>query len=73
MPTQTAENKPTLKREDILHLIKQLACSQGVYCRLLSYLRELEQADPDAYDRTMAELEGFGFETDLDFILWYEC
>ena len=57
-----------MKREDILKVIKQLACSQGSYGRLL---RELE-SNPEGADEFFAECERQNFKNAVDFIMWLE-
>ena len=46
-----------MKMKDILYAIKDLARSQGYYGRLYNNLRELQEEDPDEYERLAEEWE----------------
>lgn len=65
--------KEFLIMEDILKLIRSLALSQGFYGRLLRYIIELRENDPEVYLDLVDEWESKHFKTDLDFILYLEC
>lgn len=61
-----------MNREQILEAIKELAKSQGSYGRLYEELMLLDREDQAAYEATMQEWEGEGFETPFDLILYLE-
>ena len=62
-----------MKMDDILNLIRQLACSQGMYGRLYRDIMELKENDEIAYSDLVEQLESKNFTDDLDFIMWFEC
>ena len=55
--------------EEILDTIKQLACSQGFYGRLLQAICDL---DDDELDELIATWEDMNFKDPVDFILYIE-
>ena len=59
-----------MNRTQICDTIKDLACSQGFYGRLLNQLYELPEED---YNKVMEELEAQHFNDPLDLILYLEC
>lgn len=61
-----------MKMNDIICAIKDLARSQGYYGRLYNNLRELQEEDPDEYERLAEEWEAEEFETTLDLVLYLE-
>lgn len=61
-----------MKRIDIINTIRQLARSQGYYCRLYDQLMYIAKNDPIAFNEYMAELEGKNFKGALDVVLYFE-
>ena len=61
-----------MDRNEILNLIRALACSQGMYGRLFHEIMEVKEQDPDCYEEFMEELEAKNFEKPVDFVLWFE-
>jgi len=61
-----------MKMDDILNLIRQLACSQGMYGRFYRDLMDVKECNIDAYEGIKEELESQNFKDALDFILWFE-
>ena len=61
-----------MKRIDIINTIKQLARSQGYYCRLYDQLMYIAENDPIAFNEYMAELENKNFNSMLDVVLYFE-
>ena len=61
-----------MKMKEILNTIKDLARSQGYYGRLYNDLRELQEEDPDEYEKLTEEWEAEEFETTLDLVLYLE-
>ena len=57
-----------MKRNEILGVIRMLACSQGMYGRLLRDIRE----NPEWGEEFLDECEAQNFGSSLDFVLWYE-
>ena len=62
-----------MKMNDIIHAIRQLAQSPGMYGRLYRAIAELRDNDPDKYEDVKAELEAQNFSSPLDIILYFEC
>ena len=62
-----------MKMDEILDTIKSLACSQGMYGRLLRDLMELKENSPYDYEQVVQMLESKNFKDSLDFVMWYEC
>lgn len=58
-----------MKFEEIMNCIKKLAMSQGMYARLLDDIDELQPSD---LERLIKYWEDKDFDSELDFILWYE-
>ena len=54
-----------MAREAIIETIETLAMSQGVYGRILRYLEDLLDRDPDGYESVMSELEKCSDAVDL--------
>ena len=54
-----------MTREAIIETFENLAMSQGFYGRLLKYLEELSDVDPDKYDEIMTSLESCSDPVDL--------
>ena len=61
-----------MDREQILHVIRELARSQGFYGRLLESYSELRDRDPEEFDRCMMVLEAQNFQDTLDVVLYFE-
>lgn len=61
-----------MKMKEILNTIKDLASSQGSYGRLFEDLKQLQESDPEEYERLAEDWEKEGFETTLDLILFLE-
>lgn len=61
-----------MDRNEILNLIRELACSQGMYGRLFHAIMEVKEQDPNHYEEFMEELEAKRFAKPLDFVLWFE-
>ena len=61
-----------MKMKEILNTIKDLASSQGSYGRLFEDLRQLQESNPEAYERLAEDWEKEGFETSLDLVLYLE-
>lgn len=59
-----------MDRTQIIDTIKDLACSQGFYGRLLEQLCELPEED---YNNVMEDLEAQHFNDTLDLVLYLEC
>ena len=59
------EKKLQENKEKYLGWIQQLACSQGFYGRLLTFLRKNEEA--------LNELASQDFKDTVDMVLWLEC
>lgn len=60
-----------MTREAIIETFENLALSKGSYGRLLRYLEELREYDPEKFEETMAALEEC--ESALDLILAVEA
>ena len=54
-----------MSREAIIETIENLAMSQGFYGRLLRYLEEVRNVDPDKFEDIMTELETCSDAVDL--------
>jgi len=61
-----------MKRQQIIDTIKDLAKSQGLYGRILVGMRELEELDPEAYEKNMQFLEEQNFKDAVDLVLYFE-
>ena len=61
--------KKYLTYEQVIDLIRSLSRSQGLYGRLLNNIMESEEVQEE-FKKVVEEQK---FETELDFILWYEC
>ena len=59
-----------MSREKVIETIETLAMSRGTYGRLLKYLEEAMEYDPDKYEEIMTSLEEC--ETPLDLVLTIE-
>ena len=59
----------TMTMDDIMNTIKSLACSQGMYGRLLNAIQNL---DKDDYNRLKEDWESRGFKDAVDFVLFIE-
>lgn len=55
--------------DEIMDVIKKLACSQGFYGRLLQAINEL---DADELDELIVTWEDMEFKNPVDFILYIE-
>ena len=55
--------------DEIMDVIKKLACSQGSYGRLLEAINEL---DEDELDKLIVTWEDMEFKSPVDFILYIE-
>lgn len=60
-----------MTREEILAGFESLARSQGSYGRLLRDLRELEEDEPEVYEKFFEQF--IGCKDMLDVILTLEC
>lgn len=58
-----------MARELVIETIENLAASQGFYGRLLRYLEELSDRDPEAYEKAMSGLEMASDPVDLILML----
>ena len=58
-----------MNKEQILNLIKKLACSQGMYGRLLNRMNE----DSEFKNKFLNAAEAQHFGDAVDFVMWYEC
>ena len=65
--------KKPMKMNDIMATIEMLSHSQGLYGRLLWDIYELQDKDPEAYEKLVEEWEAKEFKDSLDFILYIEC
>ena len=54
-----------MTREAIIETFENLAMSQGFYGRLLKYLEEISEVDPDKYEEIMTSLEECADPVDL--------
>ena len=54
-----------MAREMVIEMIENLAMSQGFYGRLLRYLEDVREIDPDTYEEIMSELEKCSGPVDL--------
>lgn len=61
-----------MDREQIMQVIRNLARSQGFYCRLLYNIQELQKSDHEEADRLLSVLEAQKFNDVLDVILYFE-
>ena len=61
-----------MKRQQIIDTIKELAKSQGLYGRILAGMRELEELDPETYEKNMQFLEEQNFKDAVDLVLYFE-
>ena len=61
-----------MKMFEIIATIKDLARSQGSYGRLYEELKNLQNSDPESYEKLSKDWESEGFETTLDLILYLE-
>lgn len=66
------KKKMAMKMEDILNVIKMLACSQGFYGRLYRAIMELAEEDEEQYEEFCAELEAQEFTDSVDVVLYFE-
>lgn len=64
--------RPAFKMKDIINVIRNLSCSQGMYGRLLCDLAELKENNPEAYKKLSKEWESKEFRSTLDFVMFYE-
>ena len=58
-----------MKRQQIENLFRSLACSQGMYGRLLNHIYSLS---PEEQDAVWTELENQHFKSDLDVVFYVE-
>ena len=56
----------------ILYEIRQLSFSQGFYGRLYNTLIELQNNDPEKYEKIKTELEAQNFKDAVDMVLYFE-
>lgn len=54
-----------MTREAVIETIETLAMSQGSYGRLLRYLEDVREVDPDKFEDIMTELETCSDAVDL--------
>lgn len=59
-----------MTREDVIETIETLAMSQGSYGRLLKFLGELSEVNPERFEEIMTGMEEC--KTPLDMILTIE-
>ena len=69
---QTVLEKTGFSMNDCIDTIKMLACSQGMYGRMLNRLMEIKENDPDTYRQISKEWESQHFHTAVDFVLYIE-
>lgn len=63
----------SMKIDDIMKAIADLAKSQGFYGRLLRYLNEIKNApDKSRWNALVAEYESKHFKEPLDMVLYFE-
>lgn len=61
-----------MKMNEILDVIRMLACSQGFYGRMYNSIMELKAYDPIGYDELVEEWESKNFSDAVDFIMFME-
>ena len=61
-----------MNREQIMQVIRDLAKSQGCYCRLLQNIQELQALQPERVDEFFTELEAQKLNDAIDLILYFE-
>lgn len=61
-----------MNKIEIIKTIKQLAMSQGYYCRLYNDLMYYAKHDPFNFNDYMSRLENKNFKTTLDIVLYFE-
>ena len=69
---ETTVSKKGFTMDDCIDTIKMLACSQGMYGRMLERLMEIKKNDPDTYDKIAEEWESQNFGSSVDFVLYIE-
>jgi len=62
-----------MKMDQIMKLIRELACSQGFYGRLLSDLENVQKKDPDKWERITEYLERQNFKDPVDVVMFFEA
>jgi len=58
-----------MKRNEIIDWIKKLAASQGLYCRLLQAISDMDNNDRDAF---FEHLEAQNFAGPVDLVMYIE-
>ena len=61
-----------MNRNQIMTVIEGLSKAQGSYSRMYAALLEMQENEPDEYDRVMQALEEERFEDSVDLILFLE-
>ena len=61
-----------LTAEEVLKLIEDLAKSQGLYCRLLESIREMEEFYPEHFESYKRALETQRFKDPVDVVMFFE-
>ena len=61
-----------MNREQIMEAIKQLAHSQGSYGRFYRDLCEMQDNEPDRFDKAMTMLEEKNFKDAVDLVMYLE-
>jgi hypothetical protein len=56
-----------------MKLIRELACSQGFYGRLLRDLENVQKKDPDKWERITEYLERQNFRDPVDVVMFFEA
>mgnify|MGYP000923244250 CR=1 FL=1 len=62
-----------MKMDQIMKLIRELACSQGFYGRLLRDLENVQKKDPDKWERITEYLERQNFRDPVDVVMFFEA
>ena len=60
-----------MTREAVIETIENLAMSQGLYGRVLRFLEECRDVDPDKFEEIMKRLEACSDSVDL--VMTIEC
>lgn len=61
-----------MKMNDIIEVIKMLACSQGFYGRMYDAIAELKAYDPQGYEDLVEDWESKNFADAVDFVMYVE-
>ena len=61
-----------MNKEQIMEAIRQLAHCQGTYTRFYRDLCEMQEEDPERFDKAMTMLEEKNFKDAVDLVLYLE-